>query len=234
MDSLPLSTVANWVAAEGWWVPQSLDTACPICGRLVNLPLGQNSYDPQRRTVAATACCPGCRGTVHVWTVEPRPASQSNPANCGGLLIYPVPKEQRRPILGTDLLPQRVAMLYNQALSMHNAGLWDVSVGCCRQTLEAIARTVLPSYEFQDSLSLNIKRLSGSTDLKKPIHDLSFIIREGGKLEADLELARSPDREAAGRVLDLTEYLLQYVLTIPRLMGEIKRQTDGTVLRAVV
>lgn len=229
MQSLDVTCVPQWVQANGWWFPLSIDANCPHCTGAINLRLSQPGYDPQRKTMAGSGSCPRCGGSVHVWAVEPTPAGEQQPS-CAGLLMYPPQRQQREPVEGTNLLPPKLATAYRQALSVYNARLWNVTASCCRQTLEALARHLLPAYEIQDALSQNVKRLSTSVELKRPVADMAFTIREGGKLSNYFELSAEPDERTARVMLDITEYLLQYLCTLPRLSEEMKKYVEHSAI----
>jgi hypothetical protein len=226
MQTLDLSCVPQWVPIHGFWFPLSIDITCPHCARTVNVHLNQPTYDAIRRTMSGTGSCPGCAGTIHLWCVEPGPATDPSQMTCAGLLLYPPPRVPRQPIAGAGLLPPRLATAYSQAIAVFNARLWNVTASCCRQVLEAVARGLLPSYEVQESLGQNLKRLAGSIELKRPLESMAFIVRDGGKLTAHFDLTAEPDEHTARLMLDLTEYLLTYTYTLPKLTEQLRQKLE--------
>lgn len=227
MNGLELSSVPNWQLVDNRWVPAAVDTTCPQCGRAVSLSVIDPTWDAARRTVSATSSCPSCRLAVWLWVIEPHSASEDRGA--AGLVMYPPPGKLRNPLYGAEKMPERVLSLYRQALSVYNAKLWNVAVGCCRQTLEVTGRTLLPAYEVQDSIGGNLKRLANSIDAKRPILDLAYLIREGGRLLPCLAQTRDADEETAAVVVDLMECLLQYVFTLPREAVALRQKVEGTL-----
>jgi hypothetical protein len=99
MHDLPLSTVSLWQNWSNLWVPVSVDTLCPHCGRLVNSPLEQHLLDSHRKTVSASGRCPGCNEFADFWVVEPGDGRDSAQRGCKSLHIYPAPRVAREPIV---------------------------------------------------------------------------------------------------------------------------------------
>jgi hypothetical protein len=87
MYKLSLSTVSNWQSWKNMWVPVSVDTLCPLCGRLANFPLEKHQHDQQRNTVSASGRCPGCGKNAHFWVIEPGDGRDSSKRGCACLLI---------------------------------------------------------------------------------------------------------------------------------------------------
>ena len=49
-------------------------------------------------------------------------------------------------------------------------------------------------------------------------------VRKGGNIGAHFDLAKEPDRESAEALLDLTEYLLRYMYTLPVRIEELNQR----------
>lgn len=227
MYELALSSVFGSVEIAGRWFPETIDTNCPFCAKMVNFKTVSYHHDTIRGTTSASAICPGCRKTVFVWAIQPRLVKSSNREDCARLVMYPAPKISRQPIEGANLLPDRIRRAYLDVLSVFNTGVWTATATLCRRTLEGIMSDVLPADERgQGTLATQLKKLSESVDLAKPLITLSHAVRKGGNMGAHFDLEQDPDRETAQAMVDLIEYLLEYVYTLPSMVENLDKRVD--------
>src|SRR5437879_3964139 len=118
MHQLALSTVASWTSWSNMWIPVSVDTICPHCGRMVNMALAAQLHDPNRNTISATARCPGCTKTSDFWIVHPGDGRDSSKRGCEMLSIFPRPRPLREPIVSLDKIGHpSLARAYQSTLS---------------------------------------------------------------------------------------------------------------------
>ncbi len=225
MHSLDQSTVPSWQNVANWWFPSSIDTNCPFCGKLVNFAPTGHQYDAPRKTMASNARCPGCGETVYIWAIDPGPANDSSKQTCSCLAIFPPPDAHREPIKGSNAIPDRIRRAYLETVGVFNAGVWSATATCTRRTLEGLVKEML-STESSETLAARIKSLSKSEDLGKPLVTLSDLIREGGNIGAHFDLDREPDREMARAMLDLLDYLLEYVYGLPAMIETLKNRIN--------
>jgi hypothetical protein len=157
MYQLSLSTVAAWQTWNNMWIPTSIDTLCPHCGRLANLSLTAQSHDPQRNTVSTSVRCPGCGKTSHIWIVEPGDGRDSSKRGCAQLCIFPQPRIIREPIVAPDKIDPALARAYQSALAAYNAGLWTPCASSCRRTLEGLVKSLLGDNASKEPLFQQLK-----------------------------------------------------------------------------
>ena len=55
-----------------------------------------------------------------------------------------------------------------------------------------------------------------SEDLAKPLITLSHTLRQGSNIGAHFDMTRSTDEDMAKAMLDLLDYLVEYVYTLPQ------------------
>ena len=94
----------------------------------------------------------------------------------------------------------------------------------CRVTLEGILEDLNPG--SRKPLYQRLEELARTRDLATPLHKLADILRVGGNTGAHFDPNRTPTREAAEGMLSLTEYLLEYLYTLPRLVDELEKHLD--------
>ncbi len=217
---------------ENLRVPQSVSTVCPFCDTLALFTLYGFMNDQSRRTVSAEAVCPGCSNKIWFWTISPPPNSypsgQKIKHSPDAFFIYPKPKSPKQPIEGIEKLPEQLAKAYNSAVKVYNSKVWEATATCCRRTLEGLMKISLPSDKQNLTLQRAINELPNHIDLKKPLTDLSHAIREGGNLGAHFDLLREPDEETATIMLELLEYLFDYMYILPKKIEELDKRVSKT------
>ena len=226
-SSIPKS---SWIRHHQFWRPESIDTICPFCKMMANFKLDDPVFDEKRKTISSTGKCPRCQEKISCWVIEPGSYSDPNQKTCKCLAIYPHPVLKRDQINGSDKIPEpRIKRAYLDALKVYNEGVWTATATCCRRTLEGIIQRFIPEEDRKGTLGSQLKKLSENKaeDLIKPLISLSDGIREGGNLGAHFDLDKEPDQKTASLILDLIEYLLEYIFILPALVDELKNQIEN-------
>jgi hypothetical protein len=76
----------------------------------------------------------------------------------------------------------------------------------------------------QSNLGNALISLPTVVDLAKPLITLSHSLRQGGNISAHFDSTRTPDQATAGAMVDLLEYLLEYVFTLPAMVDELEKR----------
>lgn len=228
MHSLPLSTVPKWKNVANKWCPVSVDTLCPHCGRMVNLPLARHNHDGVRNTIAADAVCPGCGKRARFWVIDPGDAQDSSKRGCKYLGVFPAPRLERAPIVDADLIAEpALARVYQSACDAYNAGIWDACATSCRKTLEGLVHTLLPEENRKGSLFDQLKMLPQKVDLSKPLTVLANTLRKGGNIGAHFDLEKVPDQHVAELMLDLLDYFMEYIYVLDERSKLLEKQLEA-------
>jgi hypothetical protein len=227
MYQLALSTVPSWQNWSNMWVPQSIDTLCPHCGRMVNLALDKQQHDANRNTVSATARCPACGKNAHFWIIEPGDGRDSSKRGCAELCIYPRPRIVREPIVAGDKISPAVARAYQSALAAYNAGLWTACAASCRRTLEGLVKTLLGEEHSKETLYQQLKSLPEKVNLAEPLIVLAENLRKGGNIASHFELDKEPDQPVAEAMVDLLDYFMEYVYVLKEKAQELEKRLDS-------
>lgn len=228
MFTLPLSAVPQWRPVSNLWCPQSVDTLCPHCGRLVNLTLEKHQHDQQRNTLSASATCPACHEVSRFWIVDPGDGADSARRGCALLCIFPKPRTIRKPVVSPDSLAHpALARVYQSAFNAYNAGLWDSCATSCRKTLEGLVQTLLPEEDRKPRLFDNLKQLPEKVDLAAPLIILADTLRKGGNLGAHFDLEKEPDQHVVELMLDLLDYFMEYIYVLKEKAHDLGRKIDA-------
>jgi len=215
MYSVSLQFVAQWQQVNNKWMPQAVDIHCPFCARHVTFALTDYNLDGKRNTMSASAQCPGCHQAVRFWAVDPRPYGDTQGKECQELCIYPKPTLNREPMRGIDKVPSEIAKAYASTVNVYNAGEWTATAVCCRRVLEGVAKNLLPEDMQKKPLAHQLNDLKTKVDLAKPLTSLADALRKGGNLGAHFDLEREPDEATASQMVDLLEYLMEYLYVLP-------------------
>ncbi len=215
--------IVEWGTLHQRYYPTALDVGCPYCRMVTNFSTSEPAFDAHRATIAVTARCARCRNTVYLWLVSPSgDGARPHPAL---LLMHPSPAEEHRPIERIDLLPEPLQRAYRDTVIGYNTGLWSATATLCRRTLEGIVNDLNPGQG--GPLFGRLEKLGDSVDLAKPLITLSHAIRQVGNLGAHFDLRKEPDRDTVKAQLELIEYLLEYVYTLPGMIETVNQKVDA-------
>lgn len=213
MYRLDRDCVRQWLGTGASKRPETFDTVCPHCREKVNFKVIDAMGDNERRACSATGECSGCHEKVFIWTVE----------EGDELYMRPAPVVRQR-VRGADLMSEPSRRAYTSAINVFNVGEWNATAVQTRVTLEGVVYDLLPeeSYDPKDSLSRQLKKLaeSKSEDLAKPIITLSHTLREGGNIGAHFDMTRTTNQDMAKALLDLLDYMIEYVYALPQMIHE--------------
>jgi hypothetical protein len=216
MYEVPQSNVRQWSQTGGHWFPASFAVFCPDCGEHgVFTVREQQCY---QKNVIATAICPACSSRSLIIAIG---TSSTNEKQCAFLGMYPAPRGQRQPIAGADLLPDDLREEYVSLLEAYNFRIWRAVVTQCRVALEGIVSHLDPAGSGQLH-----QRLPDKVDLASPIHKLADQLRKGGNTGAHFDPKRKPDEQDAVAMLELTEYLLEYIYALPELVKKLQERLE--------
>ena len=227
MQPIALESIRQW-SKDNWglWVVKSASTNCPHCGELTTFPM-QNFYnDTPRKTISMTGKCPACNIDVYFWEIEPA-LSQNPIPSCKMIAVYPEQKAHRKPLIGNELMSERLRAAYIDTLDVFNKSIWSATGTCCRRTLEGIIKELLPEDKRKGNLANQIRALKDSVDLAKPIVQLSDSMREGGNIGAHFDFERELDKTSAEAMVDLLEYLIEYVYLLPKMIAALENQLQN-------
>lgn len=226
MYPIEVSSVVQWTNTDDGYYPLSLDVDCPHCGRRANFTTSSPLYDINRQTLGATGKCAACQRNIYIWTFNPYAPSKTSTPGCEQLLIHPQPRNQHPVIDGFDLLPEPIQRAYRDTVIIYNTGVYSATATLCRRTLEGIVNE-LQEGEQNGNLYNRLEGLSKSLNLATPLITLSHAVRKAGNLGAHYNLEREPDKATVQATIELIEYLLEYVYTLPGRIDKLNAHIDG-------
>ena len=139
---IPRNNFADTRRENGYLLPFSVDTTCPICKRTVNFGLTWNQQK-NHFVEYSNSHCPSCKSKVKFIYLS----QHNEKANTysGELFITP-PGDTRLPLEGIneiEKLPDNIKNAYFSAIEVLNAQVWTASAVMCRRVLEGITKSVV-------------------------------------------------------------------------------------------
>lgn len=194
-------------------LPASIDTTCPHCRRKVNFTITW----PSVNTVVnySKSHCPACQKSVRFIQIVNE--EESLTTKTGDTFICPG-SDIRQGLIGLDESPELSEGLkkaYSSTINVFNAQEWTATSVLCRRVLEGITKSILPEDERNKPLGQQLQALPKNMDLNKPILTLAEAIRKGGNLGAHFDLEKEPTEEISSLMIDLLDYLLEYIFILP-------------------
>ena len=215
MYQLTDAFIPQWTDAEPLRAPARVDTICPHCGLSIVFDLEPWTTSQGGASAATEARCPSCGGTVSFFASAGR-AGEGQAERT--FFMHPSPDFLRQPLPDISRVKEfdeALQRAYAASINVYNAREWTGTAVVCRRTLEDIAKALLPSDQRKLSLALQIEALPRRRDLAKPMLLLSDALKRTGSLGAFFDLEKIPDRHTATLIIDLLEYLIQYLFILP-------------------
>lgn len=215
--------VANWIRKNNFELPAVIDISCPFCSRHVAFSL--NWGNPNEKLINTNTRCTACQKNVIAVLVDFKKDNYLR----GKLYIYPSPK-LRQPIDGIEEIKtfsKGLENAYQSAINVFNVREWTASAVLCRRLLEGIAKTLLPEDEQKKPLHKQIQSFPAHRDLNQPILTIADAIRLGGNLGAHFDWEKEPNEETATLMLELLDYLIEYLFVLPERVERLHAAIDG-------
>jgi hypothetical protein len=186
------------------------------------LPTKDRVRDPHRKLIALTATCPACAGQSSIFCLY---EDRSHPQK---IFVHPPGGERRQPREFADTVPEALKRAYASTVQSLGDGNYVATAVGSRRTLEGIFKYALPAGQKFQGLANAIKTVTETKDLTAPLRMLSHAIRQGGNLGAHFDEEREPTAEQAQQMVDLLEYLIDYLYTLPENISRLERALSVT------
>ncbi len=215
MHLIPKQFIANYGTTNNMKIPVAVDYLCPFCNRSISFTSFRWSTVTANTLATGYCRCPACADVATFIFIEvPSKRKRKNHE----LYIYPAPK-RKIPLEGAEESENLSSVLlreYLSAINVYNTNEWNATAVICRRLLEGITNTLLPKELHVKSLFQKLKLLPKHQNLGEPIIKLSDAIRLGGNKGAHFDPNQEPNEKTASLMLELSEYLLEYLFIIPQ------------------
>jgi Domain of unknown function (DUF4145) len=219
MYAIEPHSVASWGNCDGHKVPASVDVVCPHCRRLLTFTLaGYNGHHLAGLPVGSR--CPACGEGVRFFVFDAPPTD--SPDEFPKTFLFPSPPH--RPTLDTASIPETLRPAFESSRRVLLVGEWNAAAVMCRRTLEGITKEKLPKELRDKPLAEQLRLLPEHVDLGQPIKEIGDALKEGGNLAAHFDLEREADEPLATEMVELLEYLIEYLFIVPARLRSLETQ----------
>ena len=207
--------------------PTAITYNCPYCGDFVNFALTWN-LDRDNLVQRTKCCCNSCKRIVQFFRLN---FANPDKSEIPEIYIYPA-SSSRKSIFDFNEVDSpvniKLKQVYESAIKTYNFGEWNGAIILCRKLLEGIMIDKIPNAHIHknDKLFDLLNKLPAHMDFALPITDLAHSLRKGGNLAAHFNSETMPDLNMATKVMDLLEYLIEYIYILPTRIEALKTKVD--------
>lgn len=227
MQKLSINTIKGWTDYSSFKIPNSISCHCPFCGSKVTFSLVNHNHDAHRSSCSSTAKCPHCDKSVHFFIMKPWNKSSTNKEHAPeGIYMYPAISTFRNPKDYKHYVSESLQKTYESALDSYNSKNYIATAVGCRRTLEGIFYFLLDEEDRKKNLHNSIEIAKKKIDWVAPLNSLAHMIRQGGNLGAHFDEEREPDENMAKSMIELLEYLMEYLYELPKKIKDLQRNLE--------
>jgi len=226
MQKIPLTSIKRWTHMGGYNIPMSVSSYCPHCGDKVVFSLASHFYDTHRKAQNASAACPSCDNSVSFYTMNPWKIDEEE-KDPDVVYIYPPIKKYRHVKDYSKYIPENLQKAYESTLDSYNSKNYIATAVSCRRTLEGIFLYLPTEGNKEKVLAKAIEKAKKDVDWAAPLNTLAHMIRHGGNLGAHFNEEKEPNEVVAKSMVELLEYLLEYIYELPKNIDELKSNLDN-------
>jgi hypothetical protein len=236
MQQVPFEQLKAWqIVGKGLRIPSSVDCICGFCNTLANLQT-RLIKDDEIGTISMTGRCTRCDevSKVFIISVVTEPSGQDNNKKCE-CWVHPKSEIRKYKFQSEEINPQRIAKSYKDAIDSFNQGCASLSITACGRVVEGIAKTNFPKASSNNQISKLFQKLDKESqnldeefqNLLSPLLSLGEALRIGRNTGGHFDFNIEPDRELASKILDLTEFLIQYVYILQLEAAKVQELIDA-------
>jgi hypothetical protein len=217
MHRININKVRGWDKTSNYWLPSSIDAKCGYCQEWSNLVCEYPSFHPHSLGFTLHGRCVRCNQNSRVFV----DGARENKQEFNELWVLPKPENRDAKINTEKIDNARISKAYREAVKAFNDNSPSLSISACGRIVEGIGKTKFPNSKgvkdimpLLNNLRKELKEAPAFKEILMPLLDLGEALRLGRNPASHFDLETDPNLDLAGKVLDLTEFLLQYVYVI--------------------
>lgn len=215
-------------------VPKSIDCICGFCNILTNLQVSNHLINKATRSISMLGRCIRCQKESSIYILKGKDSEDKEVEECW---IHPKPNIREYKFTEDDIGAVRIWRAYKEALETFNNGNPTSSINSCGRIVEGIAKTNFPNAQSTNQIGKLFTKLKTEfsnlpeefSNLLSPILSLGEALRIGRNTAGHFDLEQEPDRELASKILDLTEFLIQYTYTLDKEASKVEQLIQSFV-----
>jgi hypothetical protein len=218
MHKISTNRILDWGAMNEWYYPSAVGVQCGHCQAWANLSIhGQPILQADSSSWLIALRCIRCKNISKMFVDK----ATEGKKQCGEIWIFPAPKYREAKIPEELIDNKRINKAYRDALDCFNENKASLAISSCGRIVEAIGKIKFPNSKdisnikpLFNNLRKELKQAPAFKEILMPLIELGEALRLGRNPGSHFDLETDPDLALAGKVLDLTEFLLQYVYVI--------------------
>ena len=246
MQQVAIEKLRDWKQSmpgqDSYMIPASLDCICGFCNTLANLQTSAYSQQPEIQSLSMKGRCTRCQKESIVYLIKPNKFNEHNAGiKCGECWVHPMHSLREFKFKEEDFPIERIFLDYKEAIETFNEGRPRSSINSCGVVVEGIAKTNFPNASTTRQISKLFEKLrteivGESTEIKeilKPIHLLGEALAVGRNMSPHFDIEGQPDKDLASKIIDLTEFLIQYFYTLSSETNVVKEIISNLKSQAI-
>jgi hypothetical protein len=230
MHRVSISRGSGWRSrtasnAKAYAVPESVDTRCGYCGSFGALLFCKEvGYNGETDTLTLQARCTRdiCQQKSTVLIIKAIEwVNYQNGYRSEDFWILPKPEIREIRFETEDIDELRIFTAYRNAIESFNDSRPSQAITACGQVIEGIGKTKFPGVEGSRNIGGLFRKLEEESkkspefkDVLDPLTRLGKALALGRNPGGHFFFEVDPDLELASKIIDLTEFLIQYIFTI--------------------
>lgn len=216
MDQISLEKVKKWNVYGGFYLPKSINHYCPYCDEKVVFIMETPNQDTKRDfSHIFSGECPACEKQVFFYIIRPKQHKPDGDCNPESIYMYPPVTHIRAPKDFSPFVNGPLQSSYESTLDSYNSKNFIATAVGCRRTLEGLFHYLLPEDKREKNLMRAIEKAKIEIDWSSPLNNLAHMIRQGGNIGAHFNEHKEPTEDVAKAMIDLLEYLFEYLYELP-------------------
>lgn len=211
----------------GCQYPSHVATQCPHCGYASLFKWSNNQTNKAAGVSSGSSVCAQCRKVVRFVALFSEAEAGKFQGRPQEIRMAPAPvASYEMPDLPLSV-PEPLRESLHDTIRAFNAQIYGAAATSGRRTLEGIFKYMLPEKERNQKLFELIRAAEDRIDFKEPLTRLADAIRSGGNLGAHFDEAKKPEVEMARQMVELLNYLIEYLYVLPEQIKELERSIES-------
>ena len=206
--------------------PASVNCCCPSCGRAANFRFAGCKVDTNFWLLTHQTTCSGCSAKIK-FIGNYAASGDDTEKHVLSLFIFSEDNSYlQAPDFSKDI-SEKLNRSFVSAVESFNSGNYPAATVMGRRTLEGLFKSLVENPTNYKNLNSLVDAAAKENDLAAPLHRLSHAVREGGNLGAHFDLDREPSAEVAKKLVELVQYLIEFLYVLPRNIETLESALDS-------
>jgi hypothetical protein len=211
--------------AGKFFSPASVNCNCPSCGRAVNFRFAGCRVDTNFWLLTHQVSCGGCSKKIKFFG-NYKTAENETERHVLSLFVFAEKGFYLHVPDFSQAISEKLNRSFVSSVESFNSGNYSAATVMGRRTLEGLFKSLVEDPKKHRNLNSLIEAAAKEKDLTAPLHRLSHAVRDGGNLGAHFDLDREPTAEVAKMLVELVQYLIEFLYVLPTNIETLEKALD--------